>query len=159
MESDKRQLEVELADHKVFLDKVKRILLEEEKKRFRSGLVTSALENNVAIGQIGDALVEILQKCLFDDDNEKKTLQSKLERVREMARSYFTQHYVTAVADQGAPYFGLKKKNRRRMKSRRSKRQKTAPPSLAQGLDPPLYCMIIDLPWFVLTSKKITQLY
>ena len=110
MESDKRQLEVELADHKVFLDKVKRILLEEEKKRFRSGLVTSALENNVAIGQIGDALVEILQKCLFDDDNEKKTLQSKLERVREMARSYFTQHYATAVADQGAPYFGLKKK-------------------------------------------------
>ena len=110
MESDKRQLEVELADHKVFLDKVKRILLEEEKKRFRSGLVTSALENNVAIGQIGDALIEILQKCLFDDDNEKKTLQSKLERVREMARSYFTQHYATAVADQGAPYFGLKKK-------------------------------------------------
>lgn len=160
MESDKRQLEVELADHKVFLDKVKRISLEEEKKRFRSGLVTSALENNVAIGQIGDALVEILQKCLFDDDNEKKTLQSKLERVREMARSYFTQHYATAVADQGAPYFGLKKrKNRRRMKSRRSKRQKTAPPSLAQGLDPPLYCLIIDLPWFVLTPKKITQLY
>ena len=110
MESDKRQLEVELADHKVFLDKVRRISLEEEKKRFRSGLVTSALENNVAIGQIGDALVEILQKCLFDDDNEKKTLQSKLERVREMVRSYFTQHYATAVADQGAPYFGLKKK-------------------------------------------------
>ena len=110
MESDKRQLEVELAEHKVFLDKVKRILLEEERKRFRSGLVTSALENNVAIGQIGDALVEILQKCLFDDDNEKKTLQSKLERVRDMARSYFTQHYTTAVADQGAPYFGLKKK-------------------------------------------------
>ena len=110
MESDKRQLEVELADHKVFLNKVRRISLEEEKKRFRSGLVTSALENNVAIGQIGDALVEILQKCLFDDDNEKKTLQSKLERVREMARSYFTQHYTTAVADQGAPYFGLKKR-------------------------------------------------
>lgn len=133
MESDKRQLEVELADHKVFLDKVRRISLEEEKKRFRSGLlVTSALENNVAIGQIGDALVEILQKCLFDDDNEKKTLQSKLERVREMARSYFTQHYATAVADQGAPYFGLKKrKNRRRMKSRRSKRQTNSSPLLS----------------------------
>ena len=81
MESGIRQLEEDVAGHKSFLDKIRRISLEEEKKRFRSGLVTSALENNVAVGQIGDALIEIIQKCLFDDDNEKKTLQSKLERV------------------------------------------------------------------------------
>lgn len=82
MESSIRQLEQDLAGHKSFLDKIKRISLEEEKKRFRSGLVTSALENNVSVTQIGDALIEILQKCLFDDDNEKKTLQSKLNRVK-----------------------------------------------------------------------------
>ena len=84
MESSIRQFEGELAHHKVFLDKIRRISLEEEKKRFRPGLVTNALENNVSVSQIGDALVEILQKCLFDDDNEKKTLQSKLERVKDM---------------------------------------------------------------------------
>lgn len=82
MESSIRQLEQDLAGHKSFLDKIKRISLEEEKKRFRSGLVTSALENNVSVTQIGDALIEILQKCLFDDDNEKKALQSKLNRVK-----------------------------------------------------------------------------
>ena len=38
------------------------------------------------------------------------------------------------------PYFGLKKeKNRKKKKSWQDKRQKeTAPPSLTQGLDPPL---------------------
>lgn len=82
MESSIRQLEQDLAGHKSFLDKIKRISLEEEKKRFRSGLVTSALENNVSVTQIGDALIEILQKCLFDDDNETKALQSKLNRVK-----------------------------------------------------------------------------
>ena len=82
MESSIKQLEEDLASHRSFLDKIKRIVLEEEKKRYRSGLVTSALENNVSVCQIGDALIEILQKCLFDDDNEKKTLQSRLERVR-----------------------------------------------------------------------------
>ncbi len=82
MESSIKQLEENLAGHKSFLDKIRRIAQEEEKKRFRSGLVTSALENNVSVGQIGDTLIEILQKCLFDDDNEKKTLHSKLERVR-----------------------------------------------------------------------------
>ena len=96
-----RKLEVELADHKVFLDKVRRISLEEEKKRFRSGLVTSALENNVSVGQIGDTLVEILQKCLFDDDNEKKTLQSKLERVREMVRSHFMHSFCCGWSTRG----------------------------------------------------------
>lgn len=82
MESSIKQHEEDLASHKSFLDKIRRIALEEEKKRFHSGLVTSALENNVSVGQIGDTLIEILQKCLFDDDNKKKTLQSKLERVR-----------------------------------------------------------------------------
>ena len=81
MQSDIRQLEEDLAAHKSFLDKIRRIALEEDKKRFRSGLVTSALESTVTVGQIGDALVELLQKCLFDDDKEKKTLQSTLERV------------------------------------------------------------------------------
>ena len=76
-----RELEQDLAGHKSFFDKIKRISLEEEKKRFRSGLVTSALESNVSVTQIGDALIEILQKCLFEDDNEKKTMQSKLEGV------------------------------------------------------------------------------
>ncbi|KAL9973691.1 hypothetical protein ACROYT_G020177 [Oculina patagonica] len=87
MESSIKQLEDDLAGHKSFLDKIRRIALEEEKKRFRSGLVTSTLENNVSVGQIGDALIEILQKCLFDDDNEKKTLQSKLERVEAEFKS------------------------------------------------------------------------
>ena len=84
MESSIRELDQDLADHKSFFDKIKRISLEEEKKRFRSGLVTSAVESNVSVTQIGDALIEILQKCLFEDDNEKKTLQAKLEAVKSL---------------------------------------------------------------------------
>lgn len=84
MESRIRELDQDLADHKSFFDKIKRISLEEEKKRFRSGLLTSAVENNVSVTQIGDALIEILQKCLFEDDNEKKTLQAKLEGVKSL---------------------------------------------------------------------------
>ena len=95
MESSIKQLEEDLAGHKSFLDKIKRISLEEEKKRFHSRLVTSALESNVSVGQIGDALIEILQKCLFDDDKEKKTLQSKLERVR---KSFFCSESWSEVA-------------------------------------------------------------
>lgn len=82
MESSIRELEQDLASHKSFFDKIKRISLEEEKRRFRSGLVTSAVESNASVTQIGDALIEILQKCLFEDDNEKKTLQSKLDGVK-----------------------------------------------------------------------------
>ena len=84
MESSIRELDQDLADHKSFFDKIKRISLEEEKKRFRSGLLTSAVENNVSVTQIGDTLIEILQKCLFEDDNEKKTLQTKLEGVKSL---------------------------------------------------------------------------
>ena len=84
MESSIRELDQDLADHKSFFDKIKRLSLEEEKKRFRSGLVTSAVESNVSVTQIGDALIEILQKCLFEDDNEKKTLQAKLEAVKSL---------------------------------------------------------------------------
>ena len=84
MESSIRELDQDLADHKSFFDKMKRISLEEEKKRFRSGLLTSLVENNVSVTQIGDALIEILQKCLFEDDNEKKTLQAKLEGVKSL---------------------------------------------------------------------------
>lgn len=87
MESSIRELDQDLADHKSFFDKIKRISLEEEKKRFRSGLLTSAVENNVSVTQIGDALIEILQKCLFEDDNEKKTLQAKLEGVEAELKS------------------------------------------------------------------------
>lgn len=84
MESSIREVEEDLAGHKSFFDKIKRISLEEEKKRFRSGLLTSAVENNVSVTQIGDALIEILQKCLFEDDKEKKTLQAKLEGVKSL---------------------------------------------------------------------------
>ena len=77
-----KELEQDLAGHKSFFDKIKRISLEEEKKRFRSSLVTTALESNVSVTQIGDALIEILQKCLFEDDSEKKTLQLKLDGVK-----------------------------------------------------------------------------
>jgi len=60
-----RELEQDLAGHKSFFYKIKRIALEEEKRRFRSGLVTSALESNVSVAQIGDALIEILKSvCL-----------------------------------------------------------------------------------------------
>ena len=83
MQSQVKELEEDVASHKSFLDKIRRIALEEDKKRFRSGLVTSALESTVAVGQIGDALVELIQKCLFDDDNEKKMLQSTLDRVKK----------------------------------------------------------------------------
>ena len=85
MESSMRDLEQDLAGHKSFFDKIKRIALEEEKKRFRSSLVTTTLESNVSVTQIGDALIEILQKCLFEDDNEKKTLQLKLDGVKGLA--------------------------------------------------------------------------
>ena len=83
MRSSIRHLEEDLAAHKSFLDKIRRIALEEDKKRFRSGLVMSALESTVAVAQIGDTLVELIQRCLFDDDKEKKTLQSTLERVKK----------------------------------------------------------------------------
>lgn len=87
MQSQVKELEEDVASHKSFLDKIRRIALEEDKKRFRSGLVTSALESTVAVGQIGDALVELIQKCLFDDDNEKKMLQSTLDRVNILVLS------------------------------------------------------------------------
>lgn len=87
MQSQVKELEEDVASHKSFLDKIRRIALEEDKKRFRSGLVTSALESTVAVGQIGDALVELIQKCLFDDDNEKKMLQSTLDRVEAEFKS------------------------------------------------------------------------
>lgn len=80
-QSSVKNLEEDLVAHKSFLDKIRRIAVEEDKKRFRSGLITSALENILAVGQFGDALVELIQKCLFDDDKEKKALQSTLERV------------------------------------------------------------------------------
>ncbi|XP_068720583.1 coiled-coil domain-containing protein 158-like [Montipora capricornis] len=88
MQASVRQLEENLAAHKSFLDKIRRIASEEDKKRFRSGLVSSALENTASVGQIGDALVELIQKSLFDDDKDKKTLKSSLERVEaEFKRS------------------------------------------------------------------------
>lgn len=85
--SSVKNLEEDLVAHKSFLDKIRRIALEEDKKRFRSGLITSALENTLAVGQFGDALVELIQKCLFDDDKEKKALQSTLERVEAELKS------------------------------------------------------------------------
>ena len=90
MQASVRQLEENLAAHKSFLDKIRRIASEEDKKRFRSGLVSSALENTASVGQIGDALVELIQKSLFDDDKDKKTLKSSLERVKEI-NSFLTR--------------------------------------------------------------------
>lgn len=82
MQTNIKQLEEDLAAHKSFLDKVRRIVSEEDRKRFRSSLVTSALESTATVRQIGDALVELIQKCFFDDDKEKKTLRSSLDQVK-----------------------------------------------------------------------------
>lgn len=82
MQTNIKQLEEDLVAHKSFLDKVRRIVSEEDRKRFRSSLVTSALESTATVRQIGDALVELIQKCLFDDDKEKETLRSSLNRVK-----------------------------------------------------------------------------
>ena len=91
MESKLNQLEDDVTAHKSISDKVKKILVDEEKKRYGSSLATSALANSCAVGQIGDAVVEILQKCLFDDDNEKKTFKSQLDRVRRLLIASFME--------------------------------------------------------------------
>ncbi|XP_067039809.1 coiled-coil domain-containing protein 158-like isoform X4 [Acropora muricata] len=83
MQTNIKQLEEDLAAHKSFLDKVRRIVSEEDRKRFRSSLVTSALESTATVRHIGDALVELIQKCFFDDDKEKKTLRSSLDQVED----------------------------------------------------------------------------
>jgi len=42
-----------------------------------------------------------------------------------------------------SPYFGEKNENHRRKKSRQGKQNKP-PATLAQGLDPPMVCSVVD---------------
>lgn len=82
LEAQLRHSDESFSVYKSIFCKISQILHDEERKRGGAGLTLNGANSSGPTTLSGNSVIDTLQKCLFEDDTQKKTLTLKLERVR-----------------------------------------------------------------------------